>query len=136
MTRATETQTRHTGTRRRTRGMMAARQWKGVAAVAVAALLGLPGVAWAAPTDDVKGTIDRVMKIVTDPALKPQAKTKERRAEIRKTVGERFNFTEMARRSLATHWRDRSPQEQGGFVSVFTDLLEKPYVAKLSSFSH
>ena len=61
-------------------------------AVAVAALLLLPLTAWATPTDDVKGTIDRVIKIVTDPGLKPQAKTKERRAEIRKTVGERFNF--------------------------------------------
>ncbi len=104
-------------------------------AVAVAALLALPLAAWATPTDDVKATIDRVLKIVTDPTLKPQAKTRERRAEIRKTVGERFNFGEMARRSLATHWRDRTPQEQQEFVKVFTDLLEKSYVDKIENFS-
>ena len=104
-------------------------------AVAVAALLLLPLTAWATPTDDVKTTIDRVIKIVTDPSLKPQAKTKERRAEIRKTVGERFNFAEMARRSLATHWRDLSPAEQQNFVNVFTDLLEKSYVDKIENFS-
>ncbi len=104
-------------------------------AVAVAALLAVPLTAWATPTDDVKGTIDRVLKIVQDPDLKRQAKTKERRAEIRKTVGERFNFGEMARRSLATHWRDRTPQEQQEFINLFTDLLERSYVDKIENFS-
>ncbi len=104
-------------------------------AVAVAALLAVPLTAWATPTDDVKGTINRVLKIVQDPNLKPQAKTKERRAEIRKTVGERFNFGEMARRSLATHWRDRTPQEQQEFIGLFTDLLERSYVDKIENFS-
>ncbi len=104
-------------------------------AVAVAALLAVPLMAWATPTDDVKGTIDRVLKIVQDPILKLQAKTKERRAEIRKTVGERFNFNEMARRSLATHWRDRTPQEQQEFINLFTDLLERSYVDKIENFS-
>ncbi len=104
-------------------------------AMAVAALLAAPLTAWATPTDDVKGTIDRVLKIVQDPTLKPQAKTKERRAEIRRTVGERFNFGEMARRSLATHWRDRTAQEQQEFVGLFTDLLEKSYVDKIENFS-
>jgi phospholipid transport system substrate-binding protein len=104
-------------------------------AVTAAAVLALPQAAWATPTDDVKGTIDRVIKIVTDPNLKPQGKTKERRAEIRKTVGERFNFGEMARRSLATHWKELNPAEQQNFVNVFTDLLEKSYVDKIENFS-
>ncbi len=104
-------------------------------AVAVATLLLVPVTAWATPTDDVRGTIDRVIKIVTDPNLKPRSKMKERRAEIRKTVGERFNFAEMARRSLATHWRELSPQEQQNFVGVFTDLLEKSYVDKIENYS-
>ncbi len=106
----------------------------GVAAVAAAGLA-LPPGAWATPTDDVKGTIDRVLKIVTDPNLKPQAKTKERRAEIRKTVRERFNFAEMARRSLATHWGNLTPADQQHFETLFTDLLEKAYLDKVEYFS-
>jgi phospholipid transport system substrate-binding protein len=106
---------------------------RGVAVAA--ALLLLPLTAWATPTDDVRATIDRVLKIVTDPSLKPQTKLKERRAEIRKTVGERFNFGEMARRSLATHWRELTAAEQQNFVDVFTDLLEKSYVDKIENFS-
>src|SRR5574341_63105 len=116
-------------------GMNRERVFRWGIAVAAAAFLALPLTAWATPTDDVKATIDRVIKIVTDPALKPQSKTRERRAEIRKTVGERFNFAEMARRSLATHWRDLSPKDQQDFVNLFTDLLEKSYVDKIENFS-
>jgi phospholipid transport system substrate-binding protein len=101
----------------------------------VVGFLVLPGLVWATPLDDLKASTDRLLKIVTDPALKPQSKTRERRAEIRKTVSERFNFAEMARRSLATHWRQLTPQEQQDFVNLFTDLLEKSYVDKLESFS-
>ena len=103
--------------------------------VALAALVALPLAAWATPTDDVKATIDRVLIIVADPDLKPQARTKERRAQIRKTVRERFNFAEMARRGLATHWRDLTPADQQYFVTLFTDLLEKSYLDKLETFS-
>ncbi len=101
----------------------------------VAGFLMLPGVVWATPLDDVKASTDRLLKIVTDPVLKPQSKIRERRAEIRKVVGERFNFAEMSRRSLATHWRQLTPQEQRDFVNLFTDLLEKSYVDKLEGFS-
>jgi len=104
-------------------------------AVMLAAAISLPVAAWATPTDDVKNTIDRVLKIVTDPNLKPQSKTKERRAQVRQTVLERFNFGEMARRSLATHWRDLTPQQQEEFVNLFTELLEKSYVDKIENFS-
>ncbi len=106
----------------------------GVAAVAAAGLA-LPPAAWATPTEDVKGTIDRVLMIAMDPNLKADAKRKERRAEIRKTVRERFNFAEMARRGLATHWRDLSPADQQHFVNLFTGLLEKSYLDKVEYFS-
>ncbi len=109
--------------------------WRGATALAAVGFLALPGAAWATPSDDLKATTDRIIKIVTDPSLKPQSKMKERRAEIRRTVGERFNFREMAQRSLATHWRELTPQQQQDFVALFTDLLEKSYVDKLEGFS-
>jgi len=88
-------------------------------------------VAWATPTEDVRGIVNRVLMILVDPNLKPQAKAKERRAVIRATVRERFNFAEMARRGLAGHWGDLTPAEQEHFVRVFTDLLEVAYLDKL-----
>ena len=99
--------------------------------VALIAVLALPVMAWATPTEDVKGIVDRVLMILTDPNLKPQAKAKERRAIIRNTVRERFNFGEMARRGLATHWRKLTPADQEHFVRLFTDLMERAYLDKL-----
>lgn len=94
-----------------------------------------PPAAWATPTEEVRGIINRVLMILVDPNLKPQAKAKERRAVIRMTVRERFNFAEMARQGLATHWRDLTPAEQEHFVRVFTDLLESAYLDKLEYLS-
>jgi len=100
----------------------------------LAALLCLPAVARAAPSDDIRDTTDRIIKVLTDPELKPSEKTKERRAEIRKVVGQRFNFAEMARRSLATHWLERTPEQRDEFVRIFTDLVEYSYVEKIEQF--
>jgi len=36
-----------------------------------------------------------------------------------------FDFPEMARRALARHWRERTPQEQNEFVIVFKQLLAR-----------
>jgi phospholipid transport system substrate-binding protein len=41
----------------------------------------------------------------------------------------------MARRALAIHWRDRTPQEQGEFVLVFKQLLGRAYLGKLENYA-
>jgi phospholipid transport system substrate-binding protein len=46
-----------------------------------------------------------------------------------------FDFPEMARRALAVHWRDRTPQEQGEFVAVFKQLLGRAYLGKLENYA-
>jgi len=95
-----------------------------------------PQVALAGPpTEQVKGTVDQVIKILTDPALKAPAKMQERRAKLRRVIRERFDFSEMAKRSLGIHWARRTPQEQEEFVSLFWDLLERSYVDKIESYS-
>ena len=44
------------------------------------------------PTDQLRGSIDLVLKIVTDPELKKEAKTAERRKRIRTVVNQIFDF--------------------------------------------
>jgi phospholipid transport system substrate-binding protein len=88
-----------------------------------------------APTNLMKQTIDRVIDILKNKELKKPGKTQERRVEIRKVVGERFDFEEMAKRSLALHWRKRTPEEIKEFVSLFSDLLERTYIKKIESYT-
>jgi hypothetical protein len=56
-----------------------------VAAVGLLVLLATP--AWAgAPTDQLRQTVEDVLKILNNPALKSPAKREERRAELRRVL--------------------------------------------------
>jgi phospholipid transport system substrate-binding protein len=87
------------------------------------------------PTDQLRGSIDLVLKIVTDPELKKEARTAERRRRIRAVVNQIFDFTEISQRSLGRHWQARTPAEREQFVALFGDLLENAYITKIESYS-
>jgi len=99
-------------------------------------LLVLPvGQAWAgAPTEQLKSSIDSVVQILEDPAMKSDARTKERRAAIRKVANDIFDFAETAKRSLARHWQNRADREREEFVKLFGDLLERSYISKIDLY--
>jgi hypothetical protein len=46
-------------------------------------------------------------------------------------IYQRFDFTEIAKRSLGSEWRRRSPEEQKEFVKLFSGLLERAYLDKM-----
>ncbi len=89
----------------------------------------------AEPTEQLKQTVDKVIDILKNKELKKPEKTKERRSAIRKIVDERFDFEEMAKRSLGIHWKNRTPEEKKEFVPLFTDLLERSYIKKIESYT-
>ena len=94
-----------------------------------------PAGAWAgAPTDQIKGTIDQVIRTVEDPALRQASMAQERRAAIRKQAEALFDFTETAKRALGRHWPELSDVQQREFVSLFTDLLERSYIGRLEQY--
>jgi phospholipid transport system substrate-binding protein len=94
------------------------------------------GPAWAgAPTDQLRGRVDRVLRILEDPALKQDARVVERRAAIRTMAHEIFDFRELSQRALARHWPARTPAERDEFVQLFADLLERSYIGKIETYS-
>ncbi|HET7854045.1 MAG TPA: ABC transporter substrate-binding protein [Candidatus Methylomirabilis sp.] len=86
-------------------------------------------------TAQVKGTIDKVLEILRDPALKAPDKAEARRKKLKEVIYPRFDFSEMAKRTLGMHWRNRTPKEREEFVSLFADLLEQSYYKKLESYT-
>jgi phospholipid transport system substrate-binding protein len=92
-------------------------------------------VAAGAPRDQVRQTVDKLISILNDPQLKGEYKKNERRQKLKEVLYQRFDFTEMARRSLGVEWRRRTPEEQKEFVRLFTDLLERAYLDKIESYS-
>jgi len=87
-------------------------------------------------TSQVKETVDEVINILNIKELKSPEKEKERREKIRAVIEKRFDFAEMARRALSIHWKQRTPEEQKEFVSLFSDLLEDTYIRKIEKFEN
>jgi phospholipid transport system substrate-binding protein len=87
------------------------------------------------PTEKIRQTTDKILSILADPSLKKPSKVEERRRLIRKAVDERFNWEEMARRSLARHWASRTDEEKKEFIRLFGELLERTYMGKVEGYS-
>lgn len=111
--------------------------WRALALLTAALLVvWAPAEGVAGPaTDQIKESVDQVIKILTDPTLKGETKVQERRAKIRQVVLQRFGFTEMSKRSLGRYWSERTPEERTEFVRLFTDLLERAYIDRVDGYT-
>ena len=87
------------------------------------------------PTEQLKGTTDKIISILTDPELKGPSQAEKRRGLIRKTADERFDWQEMSRRSLGRHWTKLNEEERKTFVNLFSQLLERTYMEKVEDYS-
>jgi phospholipid transport system substrate-binding protein len=83
-----------------------------------------------APTDQLREYSEQVVKVLDDPALKPQ----DRRAAVRKIAHEIFDVAETAKRALARHWQARTQAERDEFTQIFADLLESTYIQRIDQY--
>ena len=111
-----------------------------VSCLGIVVLAGL--VVWApaparagAPTDQLKASVEQIVKVLEDPALRAEARSQERRAAIRKEAEGVFDFTETARRALGRHWQGLAEKDRQEFTSLFTDLIERAYISKIERYS-
>ena len=97
----------------------------------------LSSIAWAdGPITEIKYAVDEAIKVLSDPQFRGESKDEDRREHLRRIIFPHFDFREMAKRSLAVHWRRRTPEEQEEFVQIFRDLLEKAYGDRIESYSN
>jgi len=94
----------------------------------------MTSVAWATPTDDVKKTVDEVVRIVADKEMKKNEA--KRRQALKKTISTIFDYSEMAKRSLGKHWNVRTAAEKKQFADLFATLLENSYAGKIESYNN
>ena len=111
-----------------------------VSCLGIVVLAGL--VVWApaparagAPTDQLKASVEQIIKVLEDPALRADARSQERRAAIRKEAEGVFDFTETAKRALGRHWQGLAEKDRQEFTSLFTDLIERAYISKIERYS-
>jgi phospholipid transport system substrate-binding protein len=83
-------------------------------------------------TADLRGTIDQVLKIVSDKSL--QKDPALRRKKLRQVISLRFNYKQMVMRSLAKNYNERSDEEREEFTGLFKKLLENSYASKIENY--
>lgn len=89
----------------------------------------------AGPTDQVRATVDKVLVMVKNPNLESPAQKKDIQARLAEVIYPRFDFAEMAKRSLGPHWGRRTSEEQREFVKLFAELLGTSYADRIEAYS-
>ena len=85
------------------------------------------------PIEQIKKTVERVLEILRKPGANADARKTETVQLIRDTLLPRFDFTEMAQRSLGSHWKSLDGRQRE-FVSAFTGFMENSYMSTLESY--
>lgn len=98
-------------------------------------LAGGTAFAQGTPTEVVRKTVDEVIRIVSDKDLKKPQNEPKRRQGLKKAIGAVFDYGEMAQRSMARHWKERSAPEKKEFTELFETLLENSYAGKIESYN-
>jgi phospholipid transport system substrate-binding protein len=87
------------------------------------------------PIQVVQTAVEQVVQVVQESDLEKPDAAARHRGQIQLIAEQLFDFPEMARRTLAQHWKDRSAQERDEFVRLFRDLLRRAYVGRLEKYS-
>ena len=92
--------------------------------------LGQAQVYASTPTEQIQETLQQVLTIMTRSANGNEA---ERKELLRNALMPRFDFLEMAKRSLGKHW-ESVPGRQDEFVAAFAEFLGTSYIGKIGSY--
>ena len=79
----------------------------------------------------VKATLSDVFAILDDPKLRES----EKRRRIEEIVATRFDYREMSKRTLASHWARLTEPERTEFVDSFKMFLSDRYAVKIRDYA-
>ncbi len=83
------------------------------------------------PKEQLQGTMERVMEVLG--TIRSAADIERNKNLFRQILSTRFDFAEMARRSLGSHWNNLDGK-QNEFVSAFTQFIESSYMGQIGSY--
>ena len=98
--------------------------------------VGVAGGVWAGmPADQVRLQIERIVKVLADPALNRPGYEQMRHAAVARIAEEAFDLREMTRRTLGPHWQGLTEAERAEFVTLFGDLLDRAYFTRIAAYN-
>lgn len=95
-------------------------------------LIGMISVAHSAqPLDSLKRSMDQGIVILKDPRYQDATDKELQRKKMWETIQKIFDFTEIAKRTLARNWRNFTPQQRQEFTDRFAELLKNTYLDRI-----
>ncbi|MDE3218445.1 MAG: ABC transporter substrate-binding protein [Nitrospirota bacterium] len=83
----------------------------------------------------MRTTVSQALGVLQDQELKKPERTDERVTRLKQIADLRFDYGEMAKRSLGGQWDKLVERERQEFVDLFTEFLTATYVEKIHSYS-
>lgn len=95
----------------------------------------IPPFAWAedapSPKSEMETTLNSLVAIVE--ANHGAEQRQVRRDKMRDVIEPKFNFEEMAKRSLGAKWKEINQTERTEFVDLFSELLATTYLGRIEN---
>ncbi len=88
-----------------------------------------------APTEAVRTTVGQALRVLQVEELKKPERTDERVSRLRKIANSRFDYGEMAKRSLGGQWDKLGASDRQEFVDLFAELLATTYAERINAYS-
>jgi len=85
----------------------------------------------ATPTEQLQGTLEEIVAILKNSPSNSEADATAFRTNLIQAISPRFDFTEMAKRCLGSHWGNRTAEEQREFVKILAGFLGRSYVGNI-----
>jgi phospholipid transport system substrate-binding protein len=83
------------------------------------------------PTESIRKPVEQVLAILNDPQYQSEDKKAAQRERLWETTLSMFDFTEIAKRTLARNWLNFNPEQRKAFRDTFARLLTTTYTNKI-----
>jgi phospholipid transport system substrate-binding protein len=83
------------------------------------------------PLDELKSTVDKITAILDDKVLRESLSREALVEKLKEVSRDRFDWDEIAKRSLGMYWKDRSEAEKMEFTGLLKNLLLNSYLTKI-----
>jgi phospholipid transport system substrate-binding protein len=87
------------------------------------------------PTEAMRTTVNQALGVLRDQELKKPERTEERGTQLKRIAGSRFDYGEMAKRSLGGQWDKLDERQRQEFVDLFTEFVTATYMEKIHAYS-
>lgn len=89
----------------------------------------------AEPLQQIKKSVQEILDTISSPGYSEEVNKESNRRKVFAIVEQQFDFTEMSQRTMAADWKRITGEQQNTFVGLFSQLLQKTYIAKLEKYS-